>query len=688
MSHQLIIIGAGHAGIEAALSASRMGIRTLLITSQADTLGLMPCNPAIGGLAKSHLVCELDALGGEMGINTDMTGIQFRVLNRSRGPAVQANRVQCDKQLYTCRIQQIVRTTPNLTLLEDSVLGVETQKPREITAVFTGKHGRIPADAFIFTVGTALTGTIWVGHQSRTGAGDGRPAIDTLQQTLKAISPDITFKRLKTGTPPRIKTQSIRFEAMIRQDGETEPVPFFSQTTRTFIHNPSLFKGLFMKEADPEAWQCHEGYATYRTQKCSTWNTDQTLETTQNVPRGTSENPQTANESVQHGTPSSRSLLLGSTLPGTDQKPCYFTHTTTQTHQIVTDNLSQSSLYGGNISGTGVRYCPSFEDKVVKFTSRDEHHVILEPEGRNCPWMYPNGLSNSLPLDIQLQMVHSVPGLEVAEFAAPGYAIEYDAIDSRALTHALALRDVPNLFFAGQINGTTGYEEAAAQGFIAGVNAARYLLGKAPLVFARHEAYIGVMIDDLVTKGSEEPYRMFTSRAERRLLLRQGNAALRLLPHAQELGILLPEVRIETEGFQAWLTNEQQRLSTEHLSGIGATRAKYLARPEVDYLMASGGVDATGQSIANLPQEWRDEIAVTIKYAGYIEHEERAAQQLLSDERILIPADIDYMTLEHLRYEAREKLTQIRPETLGQAARIPGVNPADIAILAVILRRR
>lgn len=664
MDYQIIVVGAGHAGVEAALAAARLGCRTVLITSQADTLGLMPCNPAIGGLAKSHLVFELDALGGEMAVNTDMTGLQFRVLNRSRGPAVQANRVQCDKQDYTRRLQTIVHSTSNLTLIEDHVIGLISPTLCKVHGVTTSK-GMITADCVILTTGTALGGRLWIGHSGRDGGGDGRPAANNLALNLRQKLPNLELKRLKTGTPPRIWTHSIDFNQMERQNGETSPVPYFSLRGRTFdrlMQNKNL---IYTPKALCSTWNIKDGCATYRSE-CSTWNTEIVTQL-RNVPRGT--------------------FLMGAHDLGQNQLPCYFSHTNVRTHQIIKDNLTQSSLYGGNIEGTGVRYCPSIEDKVVKFATRDEHHVIIEPEGRNCPWVYPNGLSNSLPENVQIKMVRSIPGLTRAEFAAPAYAIEYDCIDTRALSATLAMKDIPNLFFAGQINGTTGYEEAAAQGFHAGVNAARYIQGKSPMILSRDEAYIGVMIDDLITKGTDEPYRMFTSRAERRLLLRQGNTALRLKSWVNELGILSDDLCNEVHNYDEWISNELMRFHREHLSGVGISRFKYLSRPEVNYELASDGVDHAGRTLSEIPRDWIDELTIQVKYAGYIERETMEAARLKADESLFLPADIDYKTIGHLRHEAREKLEKVRPANLRQAASIPGVNPADLAVLAVTIRK-
>ncbi len=654
----VIVVGGGHAGLEAAFAAARLGSPTLLVTARRDALGLMPCNPAIGGLAKSHLVFELDALGGEMPLNTDLTGLQFRVLNRSRGPAVQANRVQCDKRDYTLRMRRLAQSLPNLTVLEDSVTAL-LHATHAVTGLRTARHGTLRARSIVLTTGTALGGVIWHGRSPTPGAGDARPDESALAAALRALHPDLEIKRLKTGTPPRIWNHSIDFSALEPQSGETDPVPYFSRTVRKMAESGAWEPGAFLPQQECSTWNIVENYATYRNpspenSECSTWNTSE-----------------------------KQPFLYGSRLPGEAQLPCWFTHTNAQTHAVIHDNLDKSALYGGAIQGTGVRYCPSIEDKIVKFSARDEHHVILEPEGRDCPWMYPNGLSNSLPPDVQLEMIRTIHGLARAEMAAPGYAIEYDAIDARALDQRLAFKEMPNLFFAGQINGTTGYEEAAAQGFVAGVNAALAVQGREPFILSRSEAYIGVMIDDLITKGTDEPYRMFTSRAERRLILRQDNARYRLAPHARRLGIPDPGILQETAAWEHALAEAKQRLEKTHRSGDGASFLQLLARPGATCADLPPGV---GEGLPTAP-EWIAELEIEVKYAGYIQQEERAAARLKGDDSLLIPAWLDYAKTDTLRFEAREKLSRVKPATLGQASRIPGVNPADIAILSVLIKR-
>jgi tRNA uridine 5-carboxymethylaminomethyl modification enzyme len=606
----VIVCGAGHAGVEAALAASRMGANTLLLTGNIDTVAQMSCNPAIGGQAKGHIVREIDALGGEMAINTDVTAIQFRLLNESKGPAVQSPRAQCDKKAYQFRLKHTLELQKNLQLFQATVSEIITDDGKAVgcrTTLDIEFLGR----TVVITTGTFLRGLMHIGTNKNEGGRLGDFCARTLSGSL--IEAGIELQRLKTGTPPRLLGRSINFTKMNEQKGDNPPTLFAFHDTRDSTD-------MFHVE--------HTGERRI-------------------------------------GWP-----------PGTNQVSCWITYTTDRTAEIVRNNLHKSAMYSGQIAAVGPRYCPSIEDKFVRFPDKPRHILFLEPEGLGTNEYYLNGLSTSMPFDVQLDVVHSIPGLENAVILRPAYAVEYDFAPPTQLKPSLESKTIENLFFAGQINGTSGYEEAAGQGIVAGINAVQKTRNAAPLIIRRDEGYIGVLIDDLVTKGTSEPYRMFTSRAEYRLLFNHGSAELRMLHHSSGLGLLsstrLNNIRNKKLIIDDWVV----RLESANPSGL----------PWADRLRR-------GLQLAALPPEFlaesaaiRHEVIYRIAYRGYLERELRQIEKMREVERIRIPESFDYMSVSGLRRESALKLQQLRPYTLGQAGRISGVNPADISILMILIQ--
>lgn len=616
--YDIVVVGAGHAGAEAAAAAARLGCRVLLITQMLDTICQMSCNPAMGGVAKGQIVREVDALGGWSGIVTDRSAIQFRMLNMSKGPAMWSPRAQCDRMLFSLNWRQVLENTPNLSLWQDEVTSLLLDG-NAVSGVQTRMGHTVPARAVVLTSGTFLNGTIYIGTDSWQGGRVGETSAVGLSDQLRSLGFEV--QRLKTGTPVRVDGRTIDFSKLQIQPGDEHPSKFSFADTK----------------------------------------------------------------------------------PLAEQRPCYIANTNLRTHDILRTGFEQSPMFTGRIQGRGPRYCPSIEDKIDRFADKDHHQLFIEPEGWHSQSYYINGFSSSLPLEVQLEALRSIEGFSDARIFKPGYAIEYDYFPPTQLSYTLETKHVENLYFAGQVNGTTGYEEAACQGLMAGINAALKLLGKAPFVLSRSQAYIGVLIDDLVTKGVDEPYRMFTSRAEYRILLRQDNADQRLTPLGHAIGLaddermrrvekkqdqarslrrLVEETPVVPSDVNAWLQehgsaglNQKVRLSN------------LLLRPELTLRELGEVAPAVAEAMAALPDEVVQEVETAIKYQRYIEKEQEVANRILKFEDIPLSAGYDYFQLDALSYEAREKLSKQSPSTIGQASRISGVSPADVSVLLITFAR-